>query len=199
MAIPLNDINDFDQLPEKTQVALKEYLDAVLLLARNGSNVEFNNKDQFHAAIVMSTIFTVAKESIKIFCESFSREISDNVIYRKSLQQAIDRNIPIEVVFEKSPNLNSQCFKLLAQEKTNGKSIVLKVLDGNYRKNMNAKGPDFLRHFTLGDRKMFRYETEPKTFKAVCNFDDEDNVSILSDNFTYLKANSSDVNTLDLS
>ena len=59
-----------DMVPEDLS-ALAEYFESVSLLSAKKLNLEFNNKDMNHAAIVMSTIFQTAEKNIKIFAGNF--------------------------------------------------------------------------------------------------------------------------------
>lgn len=189
MPISNAQILNFENLPDDVKVALNEYMDSIELLSEKELNLEFNNKDQYHASIVMSAIFRTSKKSIKIFCGSFSGEISSNPMYLDAFDEAIKNGASVDVVTEFPPDTESPCMQLLIKKKQQGLPVIINVLKPEYQKRLMSKGSEYLRHFTLGDNRMFRYETETNTFKAICNFDDKKSVELLSANFAYLKAN----------
>jgi hypothetical protein len=185
---------DLSSLSTDEIAALSEYKKSIEFLSSDKSNLEFNNKDHFHAALVMSQIFKTVKYSLKIFTGRFSGEISDNPVYFTQLKEAIKtKNINIEVVFEEDPNKDSLCLKTLRELKNEGKKVSLSVLNKNYLKDI-WKNSLTLGHFVLGDDHMFRYETDKKKFKAFCNFDDKKSVSQLATNFSILRLNSTPTN-----
>lgn len=184
---------DISRLSPEEIVALEEYINSVDALSLNGWNLEFNNKDQYHATIVMSAIFAKAKSSIKAFTGSFSGEVSDNPQYLQTLKNSIaDRNIDIEVIFENKPNSNSECLKMLRQLQAENKPVKMYMLKEEYRKKLTDL-PAVLNHFTIADDSMFRYETEKEHFKAYCNFDDKATVKLLGSNFDIFRLNSTDL------
>lgn len=171
--------------------ALEEYAKSVDMLSTGELNLEFNNKDEFHAAIVMSAIFKTAKKTINIFTGKFSGEISNNPYYLKQLEEAaINPQKNIEVIFEETPNKDSLCLKMLRKLKNEGKNVTMYLLNSEYR-NKLAK-TNILNHFIVGDDHMFRYETDKIYFKAYCNFDDKKIVQALSTNFSIFRLNSAD-------
>ncbi len=175
--------------------ALSEYLESVTHLAKGGLNLEFNNKGRFHAAIVMSTIFKHARKDIKIFAKDYSGQICDSQLYRDAIEEAINRNIQVKVVFESKPNENSLCLKMLRQCMKAGKNVEIKLLTPDFlNKHLRPKSQsERLSNFTVSDSTMFRYETDKETYKAFCNFDDRELSSLLDHNFNVLLTESKPV------
>lgn len=172
-------------------IALSEYAESVGMLSSGELNLEFNNKDEFHAAIVMSAIFKTAKKTISIFTGKFSGEISNNPYYREQLEIAAknpEKNI--EVIFEETPNKDSLCLQMLRKLKSEGRNVAMYLLNGEYRNKLT--GTNILNHFIVGDDHMFRYETDKNHFKAYCNFDDKKIVQLLNNNFSIFRLNSVD-------
>jgi hypothetical protein len=184
-------INGAENFTAEEACNLAEYMASIEFLAQNGLNLEFTNKDQFHGAIVMSTIFASAQESIRIFAGTFSGEISNSPIYLQKIHKAISsEKKTTDVIFECQPNQQSQCLNLLKRLKNEGKDVSLRVLDGGYRSRMTKEQ---LHHFTIGDSNMFRYEIDSQKFTAICNFDDKKTVSRLLTNFLIFKLNSQEL------
>ena len=170
--------------------ALEEYFKSVEILSEKGLNLEFNNKDQFHAVIVMSHIYKTAKERVRIFAGEFSGHVSDSPMYRRELSSTVSRGVALEVVFEKQPNEQSLCLKELLRLKKEGRDISICVVKEEFRAQLHALG---LSHFTVGDDKMFRYETDKSLFRAICNFDDKKTAATLNKNFDVLKLNAAPI------
>jgi hypothetical protein len=189
---PIGDLIDVSKMSSQEISALEEYSQSVNLLADKELNLEFNNKDQHHAAFVMAAIFRTSKQSIKIFTGSFSGEISNNPVYLKYLSDAIvSSNLKVEVIFENRPNESSKCLKLLKDLRANGKDVSIFSLPTDYKtKVLDKQFGGRLGHFTVGDDRMFRYETDKDKFAAYCNFDDKAIVTTLNRNFDIFKLNS---------
>lgn len=172
---------------EEELAPLAEYYESILHLSLNKLNLEFNNKDMHHAALVMSTIFNSAETKIKIFARNFKGDICDKEIYIDSLKKAILNNKNISIVFEETPNANSRCLNMiLNQRKERPDQITIKVLNKDFKIKFKKNIGDDLNNFTVADKKMFRCETDMDLYKAFCNFDDEKIATILDNNFTVL-------------
>lgn len=179
------------QLSSDYLESLDEYYHSLCFLSQNKFSLEFNNKDENHGAIVMSLLFKNAEDKIRIFAGDFGGKICDNDFYINSLKDAIDRGIKVEVVFEENPNQSSRCFSLLKEKsQKNSSKITMKQLNENYKRELFSKFNGSLLHFTVVDNNKFRYETDKKTYKAYCNFDDKNNSEILISNFEKLEKNS---------
>ncbi len=173
---------------------LVEYYTSLEYLSEeNGKNLEFNNKDKRHAVGVMSSIFKIAKENIKIFAGDFGGDICDKDDYMYELEMAINRNIPISIVFENNPNLNSECLKKLIELKEKGKNILLYKLNEDFKQNLKNKNVK-VSHFLVSDSQKFRYEEDGINYKAFCNFDDKKLGKILDRNHGLFTFNSTPIN-----
>jgi hypothetical protein len=178
-----------------------EYIDGLVeyytsleyLSEENGKNLEFNNKDKRHAVGVMSTIFKIAKENIKIFAGDFGGDICDKDDYMNELEMAINRNIPVSIVFENNPYLKSKCLNKLIELKGEGKNILLYKLNEDFKKNLISKGVH-ISHFLISDSQKFRYEEDGINYKAFCNFDDKKLGKILDRNHELFILNSTVIN-----
>jgi len=188
-ALLTNKIKGFLALPAENQKALAEYYTSVYILANKELNLEFNNKDSFHASIVMSSIFEKSNKSLQFFSGSFKGDICDQPLYLDALKTALNKDITIDIIFENNPNADSECYKLLKNTINSKAKISVSKIDSKYLTNvrdLNIK----LHHFLIGDDKMFRYEFDGDSYQAYCNFDDKESVKILQKNFDVMKSNS---------
>ena len=170
--------------------SLKEYFESIQFLADKHLNLEFNNKDHNHAILVMSMLFEKAEQHIRIFAKRFSGEISDDEYYLKTLKEAIDRGVKVDVVFEEQPNQKSialQMLKAYPESKVN-----LYILNDDYKQKLKKELGE-LQNFSVVDDSKFRYETDTLKFKAFCNFDDKDNCEILINNYLKLVSNATKI------
>lgn len=173
--------------------SLQEYYDSIIYLSDNKFNLEFNNKDEYHASLVMSLLFQKAQSKINIFAGDFGGKICDTELYMTKLREALTiPNLELNVIFEKAPKEDSLCYKYLYSEKRNNNRIKLRRLNQAYRKNI-IDNFGKIEHFTVVDESMFRYETDIDEYKAFCNFDDKVNASLLSKNYGKLYDNSEEI------
>lgn len=172
---------------------LEEYYQSIRFLSENSLSLEFNNKDANHGVLVMSTLFQQAENEIRIFAGDFKGDICDNDYYIKSLFEAIERGVKLDIVFENNPNKSSKCYQELLKQKQNKQNKVnIFQLNEKYKKELVDKVGQLL-HFTVIDKNKFRYETDKNEYKAYCNFDDKDNSEILISNYEKLINNSSSI------
>jgi len=187
--INLHDFFTSIPLSEEEQKVLQEYADAMELLSSKHLNMEFNNKDQKHAALVMSSIFHNAKKQVRIFTGSLNGDISNISGYLQSVRVFLDKpETKVEVIFEEKPNIAfSKCYKLLKESRAAGKDITFRILTDSFKQKVITAN---LNHFMLGDDNMFRYETDKKQYMAFCNFDDPEMTKVLDRNFRAMFINS---------
>jgi len=180
------EIND---MPAAEQDALHEYYLSVKLLSEKSWNLEFNNRDMLHGAIVMSQIFITAKSNINIFAGDFNGDICGKTMYQHSLKKAVqDNDVKVKIVFEEMPREESPGLKLIKSLlATNPENIQIKILNDDFKKPGNNEA---LNHFTIADDLIFRYEIDKKNYKAFCNFDDKKLAEKLKANFEILEYNS---------
>ena len=109
-----------------------------------------------HAAILLSNIFSHAKKSVKIFCDSMAPEVYKSEYLRNALNRIIADNSGVEVKILICNPLSENMKKLLA-----GKSVLIRKVPDN------IKNLDKLFHFTVADAKAFRAETKHSPPSAI--------------------------------
>jgi hypothetical protein len=168
---------------------MKEYFDFVEGLAKNKENKVFFNSGPIHASIVMSRIFEYAQSDVKIFCGGFSGAVSNDPLYLESLERFLKReNTSLKILVEDyETNKNSKIYSLL--KKYTSKIAIFQTKE----RVVNAQNGHLI-HFTIGDDKMLRLETNPNDFTAQVNFQSSDakSISAIFDNLF----GKSDSNTL---
>lgn len=181
-------ITMFPNIPKNDKVYIKalcEYYDIVANLSTEDKTFEFNNKDMYHASIVMSAIFSKAKEYIKIYAGDFNGDVCGNKNYLNSLKDAFYRGVKIDIIFENNPKTDSEGFKLMRELRSiNGKNVTISQVSEEF-KQINK-----IDHFMIADGLMFRYEVDKQAYKAFCNFDDRITSEVLLKNFEIISTHS---------
>ena len=156
---------------------MENYLDFVETAAKEGHDKIFFNSGPNHAAIVMSRIFKYSSNVIKIYCGGFNGTVSNDEEYLKYLDIYLHKGGKLEVIVEEDlSNGASKIFKILKKYKDNVSiyQTSSRIVDSNTKKPI---------HFTIGDNKMIRLETDIKDYTAQVNFKNIEQASMLSSVF----------------
>lgn len=173
-----------DTIPEVEEIIPDAILDsevykkAIENLAANKDPHIFDNANPEHAAIVLGNILKNSNEKVQIFAGDFNGNVSDNEYYLVNLTTYLNKNKPLYIIFENQPNPDSLALKLIKQYPTNPNiSIFILKEDTGLHKYP---------HFTIGDGRMFRMETEKKQYKAICSFNNKEIVQAFEKTFRIL-------------
>ncbi len=165
-------INDFaidnseetQQITDKS-VEIQAYKVAIENLATGRDKSIFTNSGPDHAAIVLANIFRTAKKYIKIYTGRFDKCVSNNEYYMASLKEFLGRDIPLSIIFESDPDLDSSALKLILSTHKQNDKISLKKLIPSY----SPMGE--FNHFIIADDMMFRAE-KINDYSAIGSFND---------------------------
>ncbi len=165
---------------------MNEYFDFVENLAKNKEDKMFFNSGPIHASIVMSRIFEYAKDEIKIFCGGFSGAVSNDPLYLNSLERFLKReNTKLKILVENyDDHKNSKIYSVLKKYP----KVQILVTSERVKNNVSNKPI----HFTIGDNKMLRLETNPDDFTAQVNFN-ASNSEILVNLFNKMYTNNTNI------
>lgn len=168
--------------PAVPEDSLDAYKASIEKMASLKSETVFSNEGPVHASIVLGNIFMHSNEEVYMFAGNFNGEVSNQDYYLKSLKNFLSKkNVKINLVLESEPDfLNSKAIgTLLEKKKEDEGKVQVKVLNNNIINKI-----DF--HFALGDSRMFRIETDVKTYKAICSFNDTQTVEKLKNYFDHV-------------
>ncbi|MDR0231163.1 MAG: hypothetical protein LBI82_03485 [Dysgonamonadaceae bacterium] len=181
------------------------------LLEENGSDFVFNDS-AVHASIVMKCILRNSKE-VNMYCGKFS-------IFRDGFKDKIDLILKDERYEEYRSSVDFQKFKpyddaveaLIHFFKEGGRMDVVvdedissiaresiwgKISEYYYDKKLRFykrdSATDQLSHFTVGDKKMFRFENSNINKTALCCFNDTKNSLAFVDCFNLIKRDSKEI------
>ncbi len=152
---------------------MQGYSDYVEKLACFGSDELIFNSGPVHAAIVMSRIFKYSMKEVKIFCGGFNGAVSNDYEYLYFLEEFLKRKgtrLSILAEADLSNNNTSKVYELL--KKYSDKVTMYKTPHKVRYSIDNDKIANI--HFTVGDNKMLRLETNTDEYIAQVNFGNED-------------------------
>ena len=187
--------NEFQELltmGEGEKEKILDYCDEIDTLVSKNIGISFKNTGNLHAAVVMSNIFLNSEKSIKIFAGCFNGEVSGVSIWKKSLEFSFENSLDlkVDVILEESPKDDSIGFKTIKQlQNLHPERVTVSLLNSN--SGIFKSKRSF--HFTVGDDRMYRFETDTKQFQAVCNFDDPETSKKLINYFDIMQVNVSSI------
>lgn len=153
---------------------LENFRKMVSGLASDLENRVFLNSSSIHAVIVLSEMFKISNNEIKIFAGCLTGEVGDNPEYIQALSDFIERtngNIQILLNNVNSESCkNSNLIRRLAYYQTLNKNIIIKTTDKKPYLAADSKKMEV--HFTIADRKSYRIEMDINERRAACNFND---------------------------
>ena len=163
------------------------YKEFVRLMAQTNSDRMFLNSDEEHALEVLVQLIQMSKEKIQIFAGSLCEHIGNKPEYIVALSEFIERGGILNILlnrYDEGKDKNSNLYKRLAYYKANGKQIIVKQTNAKpYFSNDQSKKEV---HFTVGDKKSYRLETDIEDRKAECNLNNPEIAGMISDFFDKL-------------
>lgn len=176
----------------------KRYKDFVSLLAKNGINRVFLNSDEEHALDVLVQLFNISQTHIKIFAGCLCKHVGNMPEYIVALSEFIERGGTLYILlnaFDEDSAKVSNLYKRLAYYKSVGKPISVKKTSARPFLNGDPERKEV--HFTIGDGKSYRIETDTDKRTAECNFNNPIVAKATEDFFDKL-FNSTDASEIDI-
>lgn len=164
---------------------MDRYAQAVAELATNKKSNLMHNEGNEHALIIFSNIFKTAEKYVKIVAKDLlNYEVANRCDYIDSLKGFLSRKgTRLEILlsnFDRTAARQTPLFSMLAESAAYKENrISIKSLGG---RTFHTKEGDEI-HFCIADDRMFRLETDVKARKALCNFNDVDQVRELNDKY----------------
>ncbi len=156
---------------------MDNYKKAIEQLAKNSTNIEFDNEGKEHAAIVLSSMIKNAKKDVKLYSGQLNSEVANNALFLNAFNKFIEAKFTIQVILEEIPNNTdgqSKALKRVVDLANNPVyNVSYKIADKSFRDNLSKlfhENKPY--HFAVSDSKAYRIETDPKNYKAICNFND---------------------------
>jgi len=167
----------------KEGINIEDYNKAISSLANTKDKMVFSNGGAAHAACVMSNIFKTSEKSIQIFAGNLNGDISNDPSYMKELESFINRGGQISLLLENKPEGSvSKAFNLL-NVFSNLSPDKIKI---KFTKQCLTDDSGKRIHFTVGDSRMYRFETDTEKYTAICSFNNENTAKMLLNKFNEL-------------
>lgn len=156
-------------------MSVRKFEQLIKKLEATESDLVFPNDGPDHAEILMSQIFDSTKKEISILSGALGSPLTSRPLYLNSLQRLLERNVKIKIILVSKDinSIESEALKLLIS-----KDIMIRILDEEERKKYLEKFGGKEQHFCISDKKRFRFEYEPKKYKAYACFN---NIEFASD------------------
>lgn len=148
-----------------------EYKNFVHTLAKNDEDRIFLNSDKDKAIIVLVRLIQNSQNELRIFAGNLCNSVGDNSDYIIAISEFIERGGTIKILLNNyDPDFarNSNLFKRLAYYIAQGKNIFVKKTDAKPYRTSDVEKKEI--HFTVGDNKAYRIETDIEKRTAECNF-----------------------------
>ncbi len=177
-------------------IVLESYFEIIDRCAEHEENFEISNTDVVHASYLIKTLFKHAKSEVCIF----SGQLFEGVFGNEDLQSKAREFLSVD---------DTRKLKVAYQEKVTKDDIVKgkflsSILSDEARKgsvevwDASKVFPNDGYHFTVMDKKAFRFETNHVTRNAKANFGDKKTAEGLADVFNLITTKSSKVfSTID--
>ena len=150
---------------------MNNYKRFVADLASERSDMTFLNSDKDHAIEVLTQIFKHSNSDVRIFAGSLCSDVGNSLDYIESLSDFIERGGKVHILLNKYDSesaKSSSLFKRLAYYISENKSIIVKQTSSKPYFSNDPEKKEI--HFTLGDDKAYRIETDISKRMAECNF-----------------------------
>ena len=174
-------------MTEAESKELAKYREFVRTLSAKSDGRIFLNSDPQHAVIVFEQIFDQSQEIMRIFAGNLTRTVGNDPAYITALSDFVERGGTIKILlnnYNEDLARKSNLYKRLAYYKSMGKDIVVKKTTAKPYRTSDAEQKEI--HFTVGDRKAYRIETNIESRTAECSMDSPEIASITADFFDQL-------------
>lgn len=164
---------------------LTSYFNYIETLARDNKNTVFLNSSAEHASYVMSRIFKYSVNHVKIFAGNLSGRVSNDYEYIINLNRFLTNGGRLSVLLQE-------------YNETSPPSIFILFKKHKWNINIAKSGLKYYTdqeeeiHFTVGDERMYRLETDVNEFIASGNFNDPEMATMFS---TYFDNAMKNINT----
>lgn len=162
---------------------IEEFTASVEKIADEQGDIILSNSGKDKAAVVLSNIFRTTENSLKIFANKLDNDVCGQPNYLTELENCINRigYNNVYVLLENDPLPTSSAYILLKRH-----NIAIKKISN--KSEFFKKFKDESINFTVGDKRMFRLETDTVNYKALFCFKEvgisKQLTQIFEDNYT---------------
>lgn len=164
---------------------LEEYRKYLERLAESKSADMFSNGGIEHAAILMSVLFQKTRETVFMFCEGFKPNLISRDTYWNALKKYLENTKHKLIVLIESNHCQNQkplqTLHHLIMEGNN--NIQVRLISKEGKKIITDRYGEDKCNFAIFDDDKFRFEYDPKEYKAFGSFNQPDECKDLKDTF----------------
>ena len=134
----------------------------------------FNNHGVNHASIVMATILRNSKDTVRILTGDFGGKVSHHEDYLNALIQFIASGKRLEILLTRPTNIENSIISNILTNSivSNSKNIFVRKISEQGLQVLKRRTNDQNLHFTVGDEKMYRIESDASTYQTIGCFND---------------------------
>lgn len=179
-----------------------KYKDFVKWLSDNNDGRIFLNSDPDHALVVVAQIFRQSADEVRIFANNLCHTIGNEPEYITALSDFIERDGKVRILlngYDEECAKDSNLYRRLAYYKSIGKDIIIKTTTAKPYLKADEEQKEV--HFTIGDKKSYRIETDINKRTAECSMDNAPVASMAAEFFDELfkdDKNTNEINLLNL-
>lgn len=149
-------------MTEEEKKELEQYREFIQMLSETSDDRIFLNKGPEHAKVVLEQIFKQSKKNVRIFAGNLTRIVGDDQNYIAALSDFVqNEGSSVKILlndYKEELAKESKLYMRLAYFKSKGKDIVVKSTDVKPCRKSDPEQKEF--HFTVGDEKAYRLETD---------------------------------------
>ena len=165
----------------------RQYKEFVRSVYASGENRTFLNSDENHALDVLVQLFQSAQSKVRIFAGCLCKHVGNEPEYVIALSEFIERGGTLHILlnaFDEECARNSNLYKRLAYYISTGRPVVIKTTNAHPYRTSDPLKKEV--HFTIGDDKAYRIETDIENRTAECNFNNPNLAKATADFFDSL-------------
>ena len=148
-------------MTETDRKELDEYREFIHMLSETSDDRIFLNKGPEHAKIVLVQIFKQSVDIVRIFAGNLTRVVGDDPAYISALSDFVQKGGKVRILlndYKEELAKESNLYMRLAYFKSVGKDII--VTQTTVRPYQESDPDQTAVHFTIGDDKAYRLETD---------------------------------------
>lgn len=185
-------------MDETQEEMLKEYEEYLLDLAKNDSKEVFTNGGIKHASVLMSVLLQNTKKCACIFSEGFCPDVIQDPYLAELHNYLADKNKSLKILLESDKYIKEAPLVLILQEKSRRTAvdgtIEVRLITKEDRETIFSELRCKQCNFSIFDQRMYRFEYDPKNYKAYGSFNHEKNSQYLLNLFDGAFVNATPIN-----
>lgn len=163
---------------------LSMYREFVRILSEKSDDRIFLNKGAEHALIVLERIFKQSNDIVRIFAGNLCKTVGNEPEYIYALSGFIEKGGKVRILlndYDETLAKESNLYMRLAYYKSKGKDIIVKQTPAKPYQEADPEHKEV--HFTVGDKKAYRIETDIKQRAAQCSMNRPDTATMAAEFF----------------